>query len=111
MQGDFSVLPGVIALGTGILAGIVLSIHFIRRALDRHRGAVVYLILGLMAGSLYSIAMGPTSLVNPLPALSPSNFDLPGFLLGILIVFFLNWLGREKKEKERKGRKQEQPAA
>ncbi len=76
-------LPGLMALGVGVLLGVGLSIHFIRNALQRHRSAMVYLILGLMAGSLFAIVMGPTTLTEPLPALSLSTFNILGFALGI----------------------------
>ena len=55
---DFSVFAGLCALGLGILTGIALSIHAIRAALKKYRSQMVWLILGLMAGSLYAIVMG-----------------------------------------------------
>ena len=49
---DFSGLPGILALGLGAAAGAVLAVRVIRAALRRFRGQMVWLILGLMAGSL-----------------------------------------------------------
>ena len=45
-------LPGLFALGFGVLAGIALSIHGIRTALRKYRSQMVWLILGLMLGSV-----------------------------------------------------------
>ena len=59
---DLSVMPGLIALGLGVIAGIGLSIHAIRAALRKYRSQMDWLILGLMAGSLYAIVMGPAGL-------------------------------------------------
>ena len=89
---DLAVLPGLCALGFGVLAGIALSIHAIRTALQKHRGPMVWLILGLMLGSLYAIANGPTSLDTPLPPLSMATFFLPAFLLGIALLLGLEAL-------------------
>lgn len=91
---DWSVLPGILALGFGILAGIGLSIHALRAALRRYRSQMVYLILGLMAGSLYAIVQGPTSLSPPQLRVSPENFSVWGFLLGAALLLALEFLRR-----------------
>lgn len=85
-------LPGLMALGIGVLLGVGLSIHFIRNALRHHRSAMVYLILGLMVGSLFAIVMGPTTMSQPLPALSLSTFSILGFALGIAALLGLEFL-------------------
>ena len=64
---ELSVLPGLFALGFGVLAGVAVSIHGIRTALRKYRSQMVWLILGLMLGSLYAISNGPASLDVPLP--------------------------------------------
>lgn len=86
LAGDISALPGLGMLCLGVLAGIGVSIRGIRAALRRHRAAMLYFILGLMAGSLFAIAMGPTTLPQPQPALDLGTFHLPGFLAGIVIL-------------------------
>ena len=89
---DLSGLPGILALGLGAAAGAALSVRVIRAALRRFRGQMVWLILGLMAGSLYAIVMGPAGLQPPLPAVSPQTFSLPGFLLGAAALLLLELL-------------------
>ncbi len=55
---------------------------------------MVWLILGLMAGSLYAIAMGPAGLDTPKPPVSLRTFDLAGFLFGVAILLALELLRR-----------------
>ena len=88
---DFSVFPGLCALGFGVIAGVGLSIHGIHTALRKYRSQMVWLILGLMLGSTYAIANGPAGLSNPLPPLALSSFQLPAFLLGIAILLGLEF--------------------
>lgn len=83
---NFKPLPILIVFGLGVITGIVLIIKLISSALEKHRAAMVYLILGLMTGSLYAIAMGPATLDTPQPALSVSNFSIFGFLIGAAVI-------------------------
>lgn len=89
---DFSVIPGICALGFGVLAGVGLSIHAIRAALRKYRPQMVWLILGLMAGSFYTIIMGPASLDIPQAPVSRLTFDWLGFALGAAILLGLEAL-------------------
>ena len=82
-------LPGVLALAVGIGLGVILTADSIRSALRKHRSKMIYLILGLMLGSLYAICMGPTTLNTPMPALSLSSFRPLGFLLGAALPLVL----------------------
>ena len=94
------VIPGLCALGLGVLTGIGLSIRAIRSALQNHRSAMVWLVLGLMLGSLYAIANGPASLDTPLPPLSFTNFQISAFLLGIVLLFALEGLKKTMEKKD-----------
>ncbi len=87
----FAYLPGVLALAIGIGLGMILTADCIRKALQNHRSATVHLILGLMVGSLYAIAMGPTTLDVPQAPLTLGNFSVIGFLAGILLLVFLEY--------------------
>lgn len=100
LQLQFAVLPGLCALGFGVLAGVGCSIHAIRAALQKYRSAMVWLILGLMVGSLYAIANGPASLDVPQPPLRPDSFQLPAFLLGAALLLGLEALKRNMEQKE-----------
>ena len=91
---DLSVMPGLIALGLGVIAGIGLSIHAIRAALRKYRSQMDWLILGLMAASLYAIDMRPAGLDAPQPPVSLQSFDWLGFILGICLLLGLEALRR-----------------
>ena len=100
---QLAVLPGLCALGFGVLAGIGCSIHAIRAALQTHRSAMVWLILGLMLGSLYAIANGPASLDIPQPPLNLATFQLPAFLLGAALLLALELLKKTMEHHAPKG--------
>lgn len=89
---QLNVLPGLCALGFGVLAGVGFSIGAIRAALQNHRSAMVWLILGLMVGSLYAIANGPASLDVPFPPLSLETVRLPAVAIGVVILLALEGL-------------------
>ena len=89
---DFTVLGGLAALAAGFLAGIILFARSIRTAMRKYRPQMIWLILGLMLGSLYAICLGPTTMVSPHPAMSLQNCSPAGILLGIAILFSLETL-------------------
>ena len=91
---DLHVVPGLMALGFGVIAGVALSIKAIRAALRKHRSAMIWFILGLMLGSLYAIAMGPASLQMPQPPLDAASFRPLAFLLGVGLLVGLELLRR-----------------
>lgn len=82
-----SSLPIVAVFGLGVITGIIAIIKIIRSALDKHRAATVYLIIGLMIGSLYAIIMGPTTLDVPQAPLSLNTFSILSFLIGGAVIF------------------------
>lgn len=79
-------LPGLIALAVGVLVGIVFAAKLIRAGLRRFRSQMVYLILGLMLGSLYAIVMGPTTLDIPQAPIRADTFHIVAFMIGIVIL-------------------------
>lgn len=101
---DFSGLPGILALGIGAAAGAALAARAIRAALRRFRSQMVWLILGLMAGSLYAIVMGPTGLQTPQTPVSLQTFSLPGFLLGAAVLLLLELLRAHRPSAEKSSR-------
>ena len=96
---QFQVMPGLCALGRGILAGVGCSIHAIRSALQNYRSQMVWLILGLMVGSLYAIVYGPGSLDTPMPPLAPASFQIIGFLLGMGILLSLEGMKKTMEQR------------
>ena len=61
---------------------------------------MLWLILGLMLGSLASIAAGPATLEPPHASLGLDNFSLPGFLLGIAVLLGLEGLKKLTQKRE-----------
>ena len=100
---QLAVLPGLFALGVGVLAGVALSISAIRAALQKYRSQMVWLILGLMLGSLYAIANGPASLAAPRPALSLATFQPVAFLLGAAVLLALEGVKAAMERKTQPG--------
>lgn len=101
---NLSYFPVLCIFGCGVLAGIVGIIKLVKNALDNHRAAMVYFILGLMVGSLYAIAQGPTTLKVPQPAMTWETFHIFWFLMGGVFLAALNGLKAitEKKLKPEK---------
>ena len=95
-QIDLSYFPGLCIFGFGVITGALSVVKLIKNCLEHYRSQTMYAILGLMIGSLYAIVMGPTSLENPVEALSVSNFHIPAFLIGVGIVAGLHFAGNRK---------------
>lgn len=99
---NFTFLPALIIFGFGILAGIAAVIKGIKVALEKHRSPTMYLILGLMIGSIYAIVMGPTTLENPEAPMSFQTFSIVYFLIGGLIIYGLEKLKAVLEKKSQK---------
>ncbi|RKI42940.1 DUF368 domain-containing protein [bacterium D16-51] len=89
---NFTYFWALVLFGLGMIAGILTIIKLVRAGLEKHRGMMVYLILGLMLGALYAIVMGPTTLDVPKPAMTVKTFHPIFFLLGGIILFGLQKL-------------------
>lgn len=89
---NFTYFWALVIFGLGVITGILTIIKLVKAGLEKHRSIMVYLILGLMLGSLYAITMGPTTLDVPQPAMTMKTFKPIFFLLGGLILFALQKL-------------------
>lgn len=99
-------LPVLIIFGLGVITGIISVVKVLKAGLERHRSAMVYLIIGMMIGSLYAIVMGPTTLSKPKDPLSLSTFSILFFLIGAVLVLGMQKLKvmGEKAEKKEKAK-------
>lgn len=86
---DFTYVPALIVFGLGVIAGITLVIKLIKISLEKYRSQTIYLIIGLMIGSLYAIVMGPTTLENYQNPMNLSTFNIIYFLVGGIIIYGL----------------------
>lgn len=100
MHFNFSSFWGLFIFGLGVITGILSIIKLLKKALDNYRCATVYLIIGLMIGSIYSIIMGPTTLDNPVDAINFSNFNILFFVIGGVVVAGLQKLKIFNSKKE-----------
>ncbi len=91
-------LPGILVLAAGVLIGIVFASKLIRIGLRRFRSQMIYLILGLLIGSLYAIIMGPTTLKVPQSPVSIDTFHIVAFLIGIAVLGGLEFVKRYLKD-------------
>lgn len=105
LRGTVSVLPGLCVLAAGAVLGAMGSVRMIRAALRRYRGQMIYLILGLMLGSLFAIVLGPTTLDPPKAPLQWESFEALGFLIGLAILLGLERLKKSiLRERQKDGR-------
>lgn len=97
---DFKYLPVLIIFLLGVVTGVILIIKLVKKCLEKYRSAMIYLILGLMLGSIYAIIMGPTTLEVPKEHITFSNFSIIAFLVGGLVILGLERLSIKFKDKE-----------
>lgn len=83
---NLSYIPVLFVFGLGVLAGIAAIIKLVKKALEKYRSQSIYLILGLMIGSIYAIIMGTTTLKELLAPLSFGTFNILYFIAGGLII-------------------------
>ncbi len=86
---NFSSFFGLVIFGLGVIAGILSIIKALKKALEKFRTQTIYLIIGLMLGSLYAIIMGPTTLDNPVDPININNFSILFFIIGGVVVLGL----------------------
>ena len=86
---NFSYFPILCEFGLGVITGIVLFVGLIRKALENFRPQTIYVIIGMMIGSLFSIVMGPTTLEVPQAAMSFNTFNILFFIIGGVIIIGL----------------------
>ena len=89
---DFHAFPILVMFGLGVITGIVSTIKLIRMALKKFRGGMIYLIIGLMLGSIYSIVMGPATLDTPQPAMTFDTFSVVFFLIGGAVIVGMQFM-------------------
>lgn len=97
---DFTALPVVAAFVLGVCCGVVLVIRTLRRLMRDYRSQMIFLIIGLMLGSLYSVVMGPTTLEVPREAITPETFNILFFIIGGAVILGLqalkSWIAKKE---------------
>lgn len=106
MHLDMSVLPIVIIFGLGVLAGAVGIVGLLKKCLEKFRSQTVYMILGLMAGSIYAIFQGPATLDVPQLPMTMATFNWIAFIIGVAVIAGLevlkHFINKKQKTAEEK---------
>lgn len=89
---DLAYLPALGIFALGVICGIIAVVRLLRYCLEHFRAQTVYVIIGMMVGSLYAIVQGPLTLDIPQPPLSLDTFSFLFFLIGGVIVVGLQGL-------------------
>ncbi|MCD1147492.1 DUF368 domain-containing protein [Peptoniphilus sp. KCTC 25270] len=89
---DFSYIPSLFVFGVGVLIGAQSVVKVIEYCLRNYRSRTIFFVLGMMFGSIYPIILGPTTLENPVPALSLGTFSPIFFIGGVLLVLGMQWI-------------------
>lgn len=97
---NFSYFLVLTIFGLGVLTGITVIIKLIKLALKKYRSQTIYLIIGLMIGSIYAIIMGPTTLSSAQDAMTLSTFNIFWFIIGCVIIYGLEKIKTILKEKD-----------
>lgn len=98
----FAFLPAVAFFGLGVLVGLAGTARLLKNLLEKHRAQIIYLVLGLMAGSLYAIYKGPATLPEPQPPLSLDTFSMLAFVIGIAVIVVMYLAKRNAEENSAK---------
>ena len=98
---NLSYIPVLFVFGLGIIAGIALIIKVVKKALEKYRPQTIYLIIGLMIGSIYAIIMGATTLKVPQAPLSFNTFSIVYFIIGGLVILGMEVAKRKLANKEK----------
>ena len=97
---NFHAFPVLVVFGLGVITGIIAIIRTIRKCLDKHRCATIYLIIGLMIGSVYAIIMGPQTLEVPQAPLSLDTFSILFFIIGGAVILGMQAMKHFSEKKE-----------
>jgi putative membrane protein len=92
---DFTSVPGLLCLFTGMLLGFLTGPSVIQKAMKYHPGEMVSLILGLLGGSIYAISQGPATLPHSAGPLTWGTTSLVCLFLGSLIPVALEYISHK----------------
>lgn len=96
---NLAYIPVLFVFGLGVIAGIALIIKAVKKALEKYRTQTIYLIIGLMTGSIYAIIMGATTLKEPQAPLSLETLNMVCFAIGGLIIVAMEFIKRKLENK------------
>ena len=83
---DFSSFLPLFCFGCGVIVGVFSVVKLIRKALEKFRAQTIFMIIGMMIGSIYAVIMGPTTLDVPQPAMGLGEFNILFFIIGGVVI-------------------------
>jgi len=83
---NFSSFVPLCCFGCGVIVGVFSVVKLIRKALEKFRAQTIFMIIGMMIGSIYAVMMGPTTLDVPQPAMGLSEFNIIFFVIGGAVI-------------------------
>lgn len=81
-------MPIILVFIVGLIIGIFSFTKLVKYLLQKYTSEMIYIILGLMIDSIYSIIMGPTTITgtyNYVPV-NIYNFNVLFFILGGVLI-------------------------
>jgi putative membrane protein len=69
-----------------VLTGAAFIAKALKVALQKYRPQMIWLVLGMMAASVYAVVMGPATLDPPQAPLAADNFSLIACGIGAALV-------------------------
>ncbi len=87
---NFSHLGIIIIFGVGVIIGFLIATKLLAKLLVNHKIKLLYIIIGLMIGSLYAIIIGPVTGGLRNSYLNLNNFSIIAFICGLIIMYSLN---------------------
>ena len=84
---DFTSFWPIFCFGCGVLVGVFSVVKLIRKALEHFRAQTIYLIVGMMIGSIYAVIMGPTTLDVPQAPMTIREFQILFFAIGGAVIW------------------------
>ena len=96
LNGNFSQMPIILVFIVGLIIGIFSFTKLVKYLLQKYTSEMIYIILGLMIGSIYSIIMEPTTITgtyNYVPVnIYNFNFNVLFFILGGVLIGAIQYL-------------------
>lgn len=99
---NFAYFPVLLVFALGIITGIVSTIKIIKMCLEKYRSQTIYLIIGLMIGSIYPVILGPTTLEVPKDPMTFGTFSIVFFFIGGAVIIGLQKFKEFMEKKEQK---------
>ena len=95
---DFSSFLPLFCFGCGVIVGVFSVVKLIRKALEKFRAQTIFMIIGMMIGSIYAVMMGPTTLDVPQPAMGLGEFNILFFIIGGVVILGMQKLKTNKEK-------------